>query len=115
MAHCMTAVMSGCSPPTTALGFFVTDNGEQITPGWPVNVGFSNYTQIFTDPDIRGPFMQIFVWTFVFAALTVVFTLAVGFVLASLLQWGSAEGESCLPDAADPALCGACVYFYFDF
>lgn len=80
--------------PDHRTGFFVADNGERITPGWPVNVGFTNYTQIFTDPDIRGPFMQIFVWTFVFAALTVVFTLAVGFVLASLLQWNQLKGKA---------------------
>lgn len=80
--------------PDQTTGFFVADNGEQITPGWPVNVGFANYAKIFTDPDIRGPFMQIFVWTFVFAALTVVFTLAVGFVLASLLQWNQLKGKA---------------------
>lgn len=80
--------------PDPSIGFFVADDGEQITPGWPVNVGLANYTQIFTDPDIRGPFMQIFVWTFVFAALTVVFTLAVGFVLASLLQWDQLKGKA---------------------
>jgi len=80
--------------PDHTIGFFVADDGQRITPGWPVNVGFSNYTQIFTDPDIRGPFMQIFVWTFVFAALTVVFTLAVGFVLASLLQWDQLKGKA---------------------
>ncbi|GED46278.1 maltose transport system permease protein MalF [Vreelandella aquamarina] len=80
--------------PDHTIGFFVADDGQRITPGWPVNVGFSNYTRIFTDPDIRGPFMQIFVWTFVFASLTVVFTLAVGFVLASLLQWDQLKGKA---------------------
>ncbi|MBF8222785.1 maltose ABC transporter permease MalF [Halomonas sp. 328] len=80
--------------PDPAIGFFVTDDGERITPGWPVAVGLDNYTQIFTDPDIRGPFLQIFVWTFVFAGLTVVFTLAVGFVLASLLQWDQLRGKA---------------------
>lgn len=80
--------------PDHSIGFFVADNGERVTPGWPVNVGFTHYAKIFTDPDIRGPFMQIFVWTFVFAALTVVFTLAVGFVLASLLQWNQLKGKA---------------------
>lgn len=90
----MIAAMTAFLPPTPLADFFVADNGESITPGWPVNVGFTNYTKIFTDPDIRGPFMQIFVWTFVFAALTVVFTLAVGFVLASLLQWDQLKGKA---------------------
>jgi maltose/maltodextrin transport system permease protein len=75
-------------------GFFVADDGERITPGWPVAVGLDNYTQIFSDPDIRGPFLQIFVWTFAFAGLTVLFTLIVGFVLASLLQWDQLRGKA---------------------
>ncbi|MFQ3788910.1 maltose ABC transporter permease MalF [Halomonas sp. A29] len=75
-------------------GFFVTDEGERITPGWPVAVGLDNYARIFLDPDIRGPFLQIFVWTFAFAGLTVLFTLIVGFVLASLLQWDQLRGKA---------------------
>ncbi|QTP56293.1 maltose ABC transporter permease MalF [Billgrantia sulfidoxydans] len=75
-------------------GFFVTDEGERITPGWPVAVGLDNYARIFLDPDIRGPFVQIFVWTFAFAGLTVLFTLMVGFVLASLLQWDQLRGKA---------------------
>ncbi|MCE8033786.1 maltose ABC transporter permease MalF [Billgrantia tianxiuensis] len=75
-------------------GFFVTDEGERITPGWPVAVGLDNYARIFLDPDIRGPFIQIFVWTFAFAGLTVLFTLMVGFVLASLLQWDQLRGKA---------------------
>ncbi|QTF91940.1 maltose ABC transporter permease MalF [Halomonas sp. BM-2019] len=80
--------------PDQEIGFFVADDGERITPGWPVAVGLDNYTQIVADPDIRGPFVQIFVWTFAFAGLTVVFTLAVGFVLASLLQWDQLRGKA---------------------
>ncbi len=38
--------------------------------------------------------MQIFAWTFAFAGLTVVFTLAVGLVLASLLQWELVRGKA---------------------
>ncbi|SEO66567.1 maltose ABC transporter permease MalF [Aquisalimonas asiatica] len=80
--------------PDQETGFFVTDEGERITPGWPVNVGFENYARVLFDPDIRGPFMQIFVWTFAFAGLTVLFTLALGFVLASLLQWDQLGGKA---------------------
>ncbi|RTQ99903.1 maltose ABC transporter permease MalF [Halomonas nitroreducens] len=80
--------------PNHETGFFVTEDGERLTPGWPVAVGLDNYTKIFTDPDIRGPFLQIFVWTFVFAGLTVVFTLAVGFFLATLLQWDQLRGKA---------------------
>ncbi|EWH00424.1 maltose ABC transporter permease MalF [Halomonas sp. BC04] len=80
--------------PDRETGFFVSDDGQRITPGWPVAVGLDNYTRIFADPDIRGPFMQIFVWTFAFAGLTVLFTLTVGFALASLLQWDQLRGKA---------------------
>ncbi|MFC3282902.1 maltose ABC transporter permease MalF [Litchfieldella rifensis] len=84
----------GVLTPDQESGFFITESGERLTPGWPVAVGLDNYMRIFADPDVRGPFLQIFVWTFVFAGLTVVFTLAVGFVLASLLQWDQLKGKA---------------------
>ncbi|WP_111413496.1 maltose ABC transporter permease MalF [Billgrantia lactosivorans] len=80
--------------PDHETGFFVADDGERITPGWPVAVGLDNYARIFLDPDIRGPFLQIFVWTFAFAGLTVAFTLMAGFALASLLQWDQLRGKA---------------------
>ena len=39
------------------------------------------------DADVRGPFFSIFVWTVLFAALTVVFSTALGMALAVLLEW----------------------------
>ncbi|MDF9434194.1 maltose ABC transporter permease MalF [Chromohalobacter israelensis] len=84
----------GTLTPDPASGFFVTDDGQRITPGWPVAVGLDNYQRVLFDPAVRGPFLQIFVWTFAFAALTVVFTLTVGFVLASLLQWDQLGGKA---------------------
>ncbi|XKE44771.1 maltose ABC transporter permease MalF [Halomonas organivorans] len=79
--------------PDQDTGFFVTEEGERLTPGWPVAVGTDNYARVLFDEDVRGPFLQIFVWTFAFAGLTVVFTLAVGFVLAVLLQWDQLRGK----------------------
>lgn len=80
--------------PDREHGFFVDGEGERLTPGWPVSVGLDNYARVLLDPDVRGPFLAIFVWTFVFAGLTVLFTLAVGFVLASLLQWEQLRGKA---------------------
>jgi maltose/maltodextrin transport system permease protein len=39
------------------------------------------------DADFRGPFLGIFVWTVLLAALTVVTTMTVGMTLAVLLNW----------------------------
>ncbi len=43
-----------------------------LNPGWRVGVGFANFGTMITDPRMAGPFAQIFVWTFVFAFLSVV-------------------------------------------
>jgi arabinogalactan oligomer/maltooligosaccharide transport system permease protein len=63
-------------------GNFVSPEGEQLTPGWRVGVGFDNFTAFVTDSRMAGPFAQIFVWTFVFAILSVATTFALGLFLA---------------------------------
>jgi maltose/maltodextrin transport system permease protein len=68
-------------------GYFEAANGEHVQPGFKVNVGFANYARMLLDADFRGPFVSIFVWTVVFAALTVLFSTAIGMTLAVLLEW----------------------------
>lgn len=63
-------------------GSFVSDQGEKLTPGWRVLVGFENFTLMFTDKTVSGPFLQIAIWTFAFAFLSVVTTFALGLGLA---------------------------------
>lgn len=63
-------------------GNFVADSGEKLTPGWRVVVGFENFTTMFTDSRVSGPFFQIAVWTFAFAFLSVATTFALGLCLA---------------------------------
>ncbi|WP_409422428.1 maltose ABC transporter permease MalF [Pseudaeromonas sp. ZJS20] len=67
--------------------------GEGLAPGFVVNVGWKNFMRILTDPGIQGPFIQIFIWTVIFAACSVAFTLAIGMVLACLAQWESLAGR----------------------
>ncbi|MGA6098799.1 maltose ABC transporter permease MalF [Stutzerimonas marianensis] len=76
------------------IGFYVDAEGQPVAPGYTVYSGWSNFAKVLTDPKIRGPFLQIFVWTVCFAGLTVIFTLAVGLVLASLLQWEMVRGKA---------------------
>jgi maltose/maltodextrin transport system permease protein len=49
-------------------------------------------------PDSRwvlvSPFISIFIWTLAFSALTVLFTLAIGLVLAALLNWEALKGRA---------------------
>ena len=80
--------------PNNETGFFESADGKRLTPGWSVTIGFGNYLQVLTDPGIRDPFLQIFLWTIVFAVATVVFTLVLGLLLANLLQWDQIKGKA---------------------
>ncbi len=73
--------------PNFHTGFYETASGQRIEPGFRVNVGLANYTRVFTDGKFRGPFIRVFLWTVVFAGVTVVLTAAVGMLLAELLSW----------------------------
>ncbi len=75
-------------------GFYIDEAGEPVAPGFTSFTGLTNFARVLTEPSIREPFVQIFAWTFAFAGLTVVFTLAVGLVLASLLQWELVRGKA---------------------
>ncbi len=68
-------------------GFFIDEAGEQVPPGWRVNVGWDNFTRVFQSEGIRQPMVSVFIWTFVFATASVVLTFAVGLTLAVILQW----------------------------
>ncbi|MDU3834541.1 MAG: maltose ABC transporter permease MalF [Enterobacter hormaechei] len=58
------------------------------------SIGWDNFTRVFTDEGIQKPFFAIFVWTVVFSVLTVILTVAVGMVLACLVQWESLKGKA---------------------
>ena len=73
--------------PNHETGYFETAQGERMQPGFKVGVGFTNYARMLFDPDFRGPFVSIFIWTVVFAGLTVLFSTAVGLTLAVVLNW----------------------------
>ncbi|MEW7864810.1 maltose ABC transporter permease MalF [Aeromonas diversa] len=67
--------------------------GKSVAPGFVVAVGWKNFARIVTDPGIQGPFLQIFIWTVIFSACSVAFTLAIGMVLACLVQWEELKGR----------------------
>lgn len=63
-------------------GYFVSDQGEALKPGWRVFVGLANYGNVFTSPDLGGPFLKALAWSFAFAILSVLTTFAFGLFLA---------------------------------
>ena len=73
--------------PNAQTGLFETSAGERLQPGFKVGIGWANYARLLLDADFRGPFVSIFVWTVLFAGLTVLFSTALGMSLAVLLEW----------------------------
>lgn len=78
-------------------GAIYTDNGRGnyaladdtaaiLEPGWRAPIWFENYSKIVTDPRVREPLVRVFIWTVVFALLTVLTTFALGLLLALALN-----------------------------
>jgi ABC-type sugar transport system permease subunit len=67
-------------------GFFTAPDGSQLSPGFSSFIGPKNFIKALTDPRIQGPFFGVFIWTFAFAAGTVILAFAVGLGLALVLN-----------------------------
>ena len=59
-------------------GTFTAEDGSTLRPGWSVTIGLENYVRLFTDPALRSVFVQVFLWTVAFAALSVALTFSLG-------------------------------------
>jgi len=81
-ADTITDTRSGVVYSDTGTGAFTSDDGEQLLPGWQVNVGFDNFVRAVTDASIRGPLISVTVWTFVFAIVSVASTFFLGLLMA---------------------------------
>ncbi|MBK0034009.1 maltose ABC transporter permease MalF [Erwinia sp. S43] len=86
--------------PNDEVGFYQAKDanqqwsGERLSPGYTVSIGWKNFLRVMTDDGIQKPFIGIFIWTVVFALLTVILTTAVGMVLACLMQWEALKGRA---------------------
>ena len=69
-------------------------SGEKLSPGYTVAVNWDNFNRVFTDEGIQKPFIAIFIWTIIFSVLTVILTVAVGMVLACVVQWEQLKGKA---------------------
>ncbi|MDD2235711.1 MAG: maltose ABC transporter permease MalF [Kiritimatiellae bacterium] len=79
--------------PDFATGFYMDDQKQPIGPGFRVQIGWGNFTQIFTNESVRGPFITVFIWTILFALFSVLLTFILGFLLAVLLEWEAIRGQ----------------------
>ncbi len=63
-------------------GTFTSADGDILRPGFWVVIGTRNFERLLTSPALRGPFVRVFIWTFVFAAVSVFVSFAVGLFFA---------------------------------
>ena len=78
---------------TEDTGNFVCGDTE-VEPGWRVVIGFENYVNALTRPELVGPLVQIFLWNIVFAVGTVALTFGLGLSLALALQPERMKGKA---------------------
>ncbi|HCS61989.1 MAG TPA: maltose ABC transporter permease [Microbacterium sp.] len=81
-ADTMTDTRSGIVYSDIGTGAFTADDGTELKPGWQINVGVDNFVRAFSEQSIRGPFLSVLLWTFVFAFLSVFTCFALGLFLA---------------------------------
>ena len=74
-------------------GSFVSPDGETLTPGWRVNVGFDNFVEAATNEQIRDPLIRVVLWTFAFAILSVATTFVLGLFLALVFNDPRVRGK----------------------
>jgi arabinogalactan oligomer / maltooligosaccharide transport system permease protein len=71
----------------------VANPNDELEPGWKTLIGIANFKKLATNPLYRDPFLRVFVWTFVYATLTVFVSFAVGLFLAIALDKKGLRGQ----------------------
>jgi len=78
-------------------GSFIANKGgaeqQELQPGYWVNVGFDNFRRFVESPALRGPLVQVFVWTVAFALLSVLSTFVAGLLMALVLNGPGIPGR----------------------
>lgn len=92
-AGTLTDQLTGTVYRDTGEGAFVGDDGRVLQPGWRMFIGFDNFTRLFANESIRGPFLGVLIWTFAFALVSVFLTFAMGLGLALVLNEPTMRGR----------------------
>lgn len=74
-------------------GNFRAEDGQALTPGWRVVIGWDNYAYAFTNEQIRDPLLRVTIWTFVFAAVSTFLCFALGLFLAIVFNHPTLRGK----------------------
>lgn len=67
-------------------GFYESDGGDRLVPGYRVGVGMKNFAEGFSDARYAQPFFKVLAWTVAFAFLSVVTTFLLGMILAMTMD-----------------------------
>jgi arabinogalactan oligomer / maltooligosaccharide transport system permease protein len=67
-------------------GTFTSEDGQTLSPGFAVTIGIDNYRSMFTDPGLRATFFTVFLWTVIFALMSVFLTFVLGMFLAIMFD-----------------------------
>lgn len=66
---------------------------NELEPGWKAFIGIGNFRKLATNPLYRDPFLRVFVWTIVYATLTVFLSFALGLFIAIALDKKGMRGQ----------------------
>lgn len=74
-------------------GTFTAEGGTTLRPGFWVAVGAENFRRLFTSPALTGPFLRVFLWTFIYAILSVVLAFSFGLFFALVFNHPKMPGK----------------------
>ncbi|MPV37945.1 ABC transporter permease subunit [Georgenia subflava] len=85
-ADTMTDTLTGTVYTPNDEGQFEAADGTVLPVGWKVAVGLDNFATAFGDSRYATPFVEVLLWTFAFAVLSVVSTFLLGLFLAMVFN-----------------------------
>lgn len=68
------------------LGKFISESGDELTPGFVTWVGLKNYLILIQNKDLRSSFLKVFSWTLVWGFFSVFLSFSLGITLAIILN-----------------------------
>ena len=78
--------------PNQFAGFY-SNGKENISPGFYTNTGLNNFIKLFTNQKMKGPFLKVILWTFIWGLGSVFFTFSIGIMLAILINDKRLKGK----------------------
>jgi arabinogalactan oligomer / maltooligosaccharide transport system permease protein len=67
-------------------GTYTAQGGDRIRPGFIAPIQFANFKAFFVSPALRGPLVQITIWNFAFAFLSLLLNFSLGMAIAIMFN-----------------------------